>query len=64
MFRKGNILRKDKSTMKTLNAYKEEQMKNPEFAKEYNSIQLELEKIREMVDKNNSQEVIQKQSKK
>lgn len=44
MFSKENILRKDKSTMKTLNVYKKEQMKNPEFAKEYDSIQLELEK--------------------
>lgn len=32
--------------MKSLATYKEEQMKNPEFVKEYMCIQAEMEKIR------------------
>ena len=38
--------------MKTLDEYKIEQMKNPEFVKEYDLIQPELKKIREEINQN------------
>lgn len=47
--------------MKTLNAYKKEQMKNPEFEKEYMSIQPEMDVIRAMVEARTSQNLTQKQ---
>lgn len=47
--------------MKTLKEYKAEQMKNPEFVKEYNSIQPEMDVIRAMVDARTSQNLTQKQ---
>lgn len=47
--------------MKSLEAYKAEQMRNPEFAKEYNSIQPEMEVIRALVDARTSQNLTQKQ---
>ena len=47
--------------MKTLKEFKEEQMKNPEFVKEYNSIQPEMDVIRAMVDARTSQNLTQKQ---
>lgn len=47
--------------MKTLNAYKEAQMKNPEFVKEYEAIQPELDVIRAIVDARTSQNLTQKQ---
>ncbi len=47
--------------MKTLKAYKVEQMKNPEFVKEYNSIQPEMDVIRAMIDARTSQNLTQKQ---
>ena len=36
--------------MKTLKAFKEEQMKNPEFAKEYETIHPEMDVIRAMIE--------------
>ena len=36
--------------MKTLKQFKTEQMKNPEFAKEYEAIQPELDVIRAIID--------------
>ena len=47
--------------MKTLKEFKSEQMKNPEFVKEYNSIQPEMDVIRAMVDARTSQNLTQKQ---
>lgn len=47
--------------MKTLKNYKEKQMKNPEFIKEYEKIQPELEVIRAIVDARISQNLTQKQ---
>ena len=47
--------------MKTLKEFKVEQMKNPEFVKEYNSIQPEMDVIRAMVDARTSQNLTQKQ---
>ena len=47
--------------MKILKEFKSEQMKNPEFVKEYNSIQPEMDVIRAMVDARTSQNLTQKQ---
>ncbi len=47
--------------MKNLEAYKAEQMSNPEFVKEYDSIQPEMEVIRALVDARTSQNLTQKQ---
>ncbi len=47
--------------MKTLNEYKNKQMQNPEFAKEYNAIQPEMDVIRAIVDARTSQNLTQKQ---
>ena len=47
--------------MKTLNKYKEEQMKNAEFAKEYEAIQPEMDVIRAIVDARTSQNITQKE---
>lgn len=40
--------------MKTLQQFKEEKMKDPDFAKEYSSIQQELDIIKEIVEARNS----------
>ena len=42
--------------MKTLDEYKTEQMKNPEFVKEYDLIQPELKRISEEINQNILQE--------
>lgn len=47
--------------MKTLDQFTEEQMRNPEFAKEYAAIQPELDVIRAIVDARNSQNLTQKE---
>lgn len=47
--------------MKTLKDYKEEQMKNPEFAKEYVEIQPEMDVIRAIVNARVSQNLTQKE---
>lgn len=47
--------------MKTLNEFLEEQMKDPEFAREYEALQPEFDIIRAMVDARNSQNLTQKQ---
>lgn len=47
--------------MKTLSTFKEEQMKNPEFVKEYEAVQPELDVIRAMVHARTSQNLTQKQ---
>jgi transcriptional regulator with XRE-family HTH domain len=47
--------------MKTLKGYKKEQMKNAEFAKEYEAIQPELNVIRAIVDARTSQNMTQKE---
>ena len=47
--------------MKTLKAFKAEQMKNPEFAKEYEAIQPEMDVIRAMIDARTSRNLTQKQ---
>jgi len=47
--------------MKTLSAYKEQQMKNPEFVKEYEALQPEMDVIRAIVDARASQNLTQKQ---
>lgn len=47
--------------MKTLEDYKNEQMKNPEFAKEYAEIQPEMEVIRAIVNARLSQHLTQKE---
>lgn len=41
--------------MKTLKQYKDEQMKNPEFAREYEAIQPEMDVIRAIVKARTSQ---------
>ncbi|MBQ7776944.1 MAG: helix-turn-helix transcriptional regulator [Lachnospiraceae bacterium] len=46
--------------MKSLNQYKEEQLQNPEFVKEYEAIQPELDIIRAMVDARISRNITQK----
>uniref|UniRef100_UPI004057CBE1 helix-turn-helix domain-containing protein n=1 Tax=Acetatifactor sp. TaxID=1872090 RepID=UPI004057CBE1 len=47
--------------MKSLSEFIEEQMQDPEFAKEYEAIQPELDIIRALVDARNSCELTQKQ---
>lgn len=47
--------------MKNLKAYKEQQMRNPEFAKEYTSIQPEMDVIRALVNARTSQNLTQKE---
>ncbi len=47
--------------MKTLKQYKEEQMKDPAFAKEYEAIQPEMDVIRAIVDARISQNITQKE---
>ena len=47
--------------MKSLKQYKEIQMENPEFAKEYESIQPEMDVIRAIVDARTSQNITQKE---
>ena len=47
--------------MKTLNQYLDEQLNNPEFKKEYEAIQPEMDIIRAIVDARTSQNLTQKQ---
>lgn len=47
--------------MKTLKQFKNEQMKNEEFAKEYEAIQPELDVIRAIVDARTAQNLTQKE---
>ncbi len=47
--------------MKSLKEYKKQQMINPEFEKEYNAIQPEMDVIRALVDARISQNLTQKQ---
>lgn len=47
--------------MKTLQQFKEEKMKDPDFAKEYASIQPELDIIKAIVEARNSQNMTQKE---
>lgn len=47
--------------MKTLKQYKNEQMKDAEFVKEYEAIQPELDVIRAIVDARTSQNITQKE---
>ena len=47
--------------MKTLKQFKNEQMKDDEFVKEYEAIQLELDVIRAIVNARTSQNITQKE---
>ncbi|WP_409016676.1 helix-turn-helix domain-containing protein [Anaerostipes caccae] len=47
--------------MKTLNSFMNEQLKDPEFKKEYEKLQPEMDVIRAMVDARISQNLTQKQ---
>ena len=47
--------------MKTLQELKKEQMKNPEFVKEYDAIQPEMDVIRAIVDARTQQNITQKE---
>lgn len=47
--------------MKTLNEFMEEQLKDPEFKREYEKIQPEMDVIRALVDARISQNLTQKQ---
>ena len=47
--------------MKTLEDYKNEQMKNPEFAKEYAEIQPEMDIVRAIINARLSQHLTQKE---
>lgn len=47
--------------MKTLKQLKDEQMQNPEFAKEYENIQPELDVIRAIIDARTSRNITQKE---
>ena len=47
--------------MKSLKKYKEMQMENPEFVKEYESIQPEMDVIRAIVEARTSQNITQKE---
>lgn len=47
--------------MKSLKQYKETQMKNPEFTKEYESIQPEMDVIRAIIEARTSQNITQKE---
>lgn len=47
--------------MKTLDAYLQEQLQDPEFAKEYEAIQPEMDIIKAIVDTRTSQNLTQKE---
>ena len=47
--------------MKTLSTFKEEQLKNPEFAREYEAISPEMDVIRAIIEARTSQNLTQKQ---
>ena len=47
--------------MKSLKQYKQTQMKNPEFVKEYESIQPEMDVIRAIIEARTSQNITQKE---
>ncbi len=47
--------------MKTLKQLKDEQMQDPEFAKEYENIQPELDVIRAIIDARTSRNITQKE---
>lgn len=47
--------------MKSLKQYKEMQMENPEFVKEYKSIQPEMDVIRAIIEARTSQNITQKE---
>ena len=47
--------------MKTLKELKKEQMQNPEFVKEYEAIQPEMDVVRAIVDARTSQNITQKE---
>ncbi len=47
--------------MKTLETFKAEQLKDPEFLKEYESIQPEMNVIRALIDARTSRQLTQKQ---
>ena len=47
--------------MKTLDNYLQEQLQNPEFAKEYEAVQPEMDIIRVIVDARTSQNLTQKE---
>ena len=47
--------------MRTLKQYKEVQMKEPEFAKEYEVLQPEIDAIRVIVEAKTSQNITQKE---
>lgn len=47
--------------MKTLDAYLQEQLQDPEFAKEYEAIQPEMDIIKAIVDARTSQNLTQKE---
>ena len=47
--------------MKSLKQYKETQMENPEFVKEYESIQPEMDVIRAIIEARTSQNITQKE---
>lgn len=56
-----NYKGKDIRIMKTLQKYLDEQMKDPEFRKEYEAIQPEMDIIRAIVDARISQNMTQKE---
>ncbi len=47
--------------MKTLEEFKREQLENPEFRKEYESIQPEMDVIRALIDARTAKQLTQKQ---
>ena len=47
--------------MKTLKEFKREQLENPEFRKEYESIQPEMDVIRALIDARTTKQLTQKQ---
>ena len=47
--------------MKSLKQYKETQMENPEFVREYESIQPEMDVIRAIIEARTSQNITQKE---
>lgn len=49
------------TTMKTFNEFVDEQLKDPEFAAEYDAIQPEMDVIRAIVDARTSQNMTQKE---
>lgn len=60
---KGNQLKweKDGNPMRTFDQYKEKQLQDPLFAKEYEAIQPEMDIIRAIVDVRTSQNITQKE---